>query len=741
MDTFIWIGKTDTPKLGWHIGGPGFEASAEDVKDSFIAERHSMLFRKTLPLTAQVARATVSVCGLGLYQLYLNGKKVGDAVLSPLETMYQKRVLFDEFDVTGMLRQGENVLAAEVGNGKYSPPVKYWDWRGAWYGDPCLTVRLKVRFLDGSEAEFSADGTWKCAHGAIFENCWYDGEHRDGNLEQDGWNDTGFDDSGWDNALVVEAPSENIEKNNFFHIQKLREIHPVRIYEGPEGKMVCDFGENISGWTRIRAKGQPGAKITLRHGERVTQSGCLDAKTNRHAENTDVYILNGKPIQEFEPQFTLHGFSGVEVSIEGQAQILEIAACVVHASLEETGSFLCDNGDFNRLHEVILRTQKAALMSFPMDCPQRDERKGWLGDAHVTTHTCLYNFDMRGFYEKWLEDIRLNRNPETGAVPFIAPWHGTAHALDWSSGYAIILWDYYLFYRDKAILEHHVDALIRYVEFLKTTGPIQEKTRYGDWMSVAEGWNRGDPTSGTTMYYYYNISNLVKILGVLGRKEEEARYAALKETVKEAILERFYDPGAKGFDDNTQFSLSMALMLDLIPETDVPAMVERLVEDVKNHGCHLTTGILGTRYLMEVLRDQGRQDVAMKLLLQDTYPSWLDLIRGRTTLAERWDGTGSGNHCMFGSVDSILYSMLAGIRIGEEIVVEPWYAEELNWVDATVKLPQGSIRVRWERQEGGIRTEVTLSGNLTATFRQGEVCEALTEGTYILKKGDVSNES
>lgn len=732
MDNFIWIGKTDTSKLGWRIGGPSFEERAKGVKDSFNPEHHSILFRKALPLTTPVARATVSVCGLGLYQLYLNGEKVGDAVLSPLETMYQKRILFDEFDVTGLLRQGENILAAEVGNGKYSPPVKYWDWRGAWYGDPCLTLRLKVSFADGSEAEFSTDGTWKCARGAIFENCWFDGEHRDGNLEPEGWKTAGFDDSSWHNALVVETPGESVVKNTFFHIKKLREIRPVRVFQGPDGKKVYDFGENIPGWTRIRVKGCCGAKVTLRHGERVAEDGTLDTKTNRRAMNTDVYILNSKPIQEFEPQFTLHGFSGVEVYIEGEAQILEIAACVVHAVLEETGSFLCDNADLNRLHEVILRTQKAALMSFPIDCPQRDERKGWLGDAHVTSHTCLYNFDMTGFYEKWLEDIRLNRNPETGAVPFIAPWHGTAHALDWSAAYAIILWDYYLFYRDKAILERHVDALIRYVEFLKTTGPIQEKTRYGDWMSVAEGWNRGDPTSGTTMYYYYNISNLVKILGVLGRREEEARYAELKETVKKAILERFYDADSKGFDDSTQFSLSMALMLGLIPEADVPAVVERLVEDVQNHGNHLTTGILGTRYLMEVLRDQGRQDVAMKLLLQDTYPSWLDLIRGRTTLAERWDGTGSGNHCMFGSVDSILYSMLAGIRIGEEIVVEPWYAEELNWVDATVRLPGGSIRVCWERKEISIRTEVTVTGNIKVTFQHGGIRKFLTEGTHIL---------
>lgn len=732
MEKFIWIGKTDTPKLGWHIDGPGFEKTAEGVKDSLQVERHSVLFRKVLSLTVPVARATVSVCGLGLYQLYLNGKKVGDAVLSPLETMYQKRVLFDEFDVTDMLRQGENVLAAEVGNGKYSPPVKYWDWRGAWYGDPCLTVRLKVCYCDGSAVDFSTDGSWKCAYGPVFENCWYDGEHRNGNLEPEGWKSTGFDDSGWNNALVVEAPSENLEKNTFFHIKKIREIKPVRVFHGPEGKKVFDFGENISGWTRIRVRGQAGTKITLWHGERVTKDGLLDTETNRHAKNTDVYILNGSPVQEFEPQFTLHGFSGVEVSIEGEAEVTEIAACVVHAALEETGTFLCDNAELNRLHQVILRTQKAALMSFPIDCPQRDERKGWLGDAHVTSHTCLYNFDMARFYEKWLEDIRLNRNPETGAVPFIAPWHVTGHAMDWSAGYAIILWDYYLFYRDKAILERHVDALIRYVEFLKTTGPIQEKTRYGDWMSVAEGWVRGDPASGTSMYYYYNISNLVKILGVLGRKEEEGRYAALKETVKKAILERFYDSGVKGFDDNTQFSLSMALMLGLIPESDVHAMVERLVADVQNHGYHLTTGILGTRYLMEVLRDQGRQDVAMKLLLQDTYPSWLDLIRDRTTLAERWDGSGSGNHCMFGSVDSIFYSMLAGIRIGEEIVVEPWYAEELNWLDATVKLPQGSIRVRWERQKDGIRTEVTLTGSITATFQHDGVRKPLAEGTHIL---------
>jgi alpha-L-rhamnosidase len=362
-------------------------------------------------------------------------------------------------------------------------------------------------------------------------------------------------------------------------------------------------------------------------------------------------------------------------------------------------------------------------MSCPYDCPQRDERLGWLGDAHVTADTCLYNFDMRRYYDKWLEDIRVNMHAETGVVPHIVPWHNFEEtAIDFATGYAIVLWEHYLFYRDPSILAQHCDALIKFTDYMTQFGPILEKTRYGDWMSLAEGWTRGDPACSASLFYYYMMTLLIKVLTVLGRNEELTRYTAIAEDVKKAIVAHFYDAENKSFDDNTQFSLAFALKLGLIPEEDEQAVLARLVADIRAHDDHLTTGIFGTKFLMSTLEKFGQYDVAMRLILQKTFPSWLNMIEGRTTLPEQWDGgleaLKSQNHCMFGSVDSIFYSMLAGIRPKDDcVVIDPYFAPEMNRVKAKTVLAGGSITVEWNRTEQGIILNVEVNGAENVFFR------------------------
>jgi len=729
MNNIKWIGKTDTPKCEWGINGENCTKTLKAQASRINVERRSILFRKDIKLTKEIRKATAFVCGLGYYDFFLNGKKVGDYVLAPVETNYLKRVLYDEFDVTQMLINGTNTIGVELGNGRYSTQKRYWSWRAAWYGDPCLALKLMVAYEDGTEEIYSTDSSWKCSYGAVTFNCFYDGEHYDANLEQKSWNENSFDDRTWDNALEVSAPEGALEKNSFFHIKKNRIIKPVKISEKLLGKYVYDFGENISGWAKITVKGIKGEKIRIRYAEKLVNN-TLDTYSNGNAENIDYYILNSDEIQEYEPRFTLHGFSAIEITIDGcNAEILDVEAYHVHADIEQSGNFTCDNEDINRLHDVILRTQKSALMCYPIDCPQRDERLGWLGDAHLTDLTCMYNFDMYKFYDKWLEDIRLSAHSETGAISHIAPWHSFFHAVDWSAGYAIILWDWYLFYRDKNILAKHCDTLIRYVEFLKEQGPILEKSKYGDWMSVVEGWNRGDPGCCTTLYYYYCISILVKVLTVIEKDDLKQKFEKIKEYERTEILKKFYNSETKLFDDNTQFSISFALKLGLIPEEDVEIVVNNLVEDIKNHDYHLTTGILGTKYVMEVLRNRNKQDISMKLILQNTYPSWLNLIENKTTLSECWNGTKSQNHCMFGSVDGILYSMLAGINVGDEITISPYFADEINEVNAETKLANGTIGVSWEKSEDGIDLTITITGDIEVRYNS----ELLTSGIHYFK--------
>ena len=716
MDAVSWIGKTDTPRLSWGVNGEGYSESLNAARNAVTPENKSILFRKTVTVGERLLSATVCVCGLGFYEMYVNGQRVGDFVLTPLETDYRKRVLYDEYDVTALLQSGENALGVELGNARYSPQKKYWDWRAAWHGDPCLALRLRLRYEGGREETVETDSSWKCAYGPLVKNCFYDGEVYDARAEQPGWNCCGFDDSHWRQALPVAAPGGRLERNTYFHIQKHRTLKPETVFKHSDAKLVCLFPENISGWVRIRVKGERGAKVRLRYAEKVL-NGEIDTRSNGGAENTDVYILNDKAEQTYEPRFTFRGFLAVEVTVEGVAELLSAEAYQVYAGIPRTGSFDCDAPEIMGLHDVILRTQKAALFSYPLDCPQRDERMGWLGDAHITAETCLYNFDMRQFYAKWLEDVRLSAHSKTGAIPFIAPCHWNGHAVDWSAGYGIVLWEQYLFYRDKKLLQRHCDTLIRYAEYLGSLGPILEKTRYGDWMSTAEGWVRGDPACCASLYYYYTLLILENILRILERNEEFCRFSAVAAEEKRAILARFYDPETNSFDDNTQFSLAFALKLKLIPEETVPQVLEKLLQDIRDRDYHLTTGILGTRYVMEVLVEYRQQETAIKLILQKDYPGWLALIQGKTTLSERWDGRGSQNHCMFGSVDGIFYRMLAGIRVGECIEIDPYPAKELDRVCAKVCFGDGEVGVSWRRQGEKILLSLDITGSREVLFR------------------------
>ena len=713
------------PRLPFGENGEGWGEIAEANLQKISTEKASVIFRKEYTFAETPVKAKVSICGLGFYHLYIDGKRVGNYTLSPLETAYRKLALYDEFDVTSLLPAGTHTFAVELGNARFSTPKKYWGWRAAYYGDPCLSFELDVAYPDGRGEKLFCDKSWKCSHGAVTHNCYYDGERRDARLEQKGWKENGFDDGSWQNAIEIESPTRRLEKNDYFHIVKRTELDPVKVKKRVNGKTIHVFGENISGWVRIKVRGERGEAVRIRYAETM-RDGYLDTVSNADAENTDEYILSGEGIEVYEPSFHFCGFSVVEVMIENcKAELIEVKAFHVYADVENCGQFDCDNEDVNHLHDIILRTQKSALQSFPMDSPQRSERLGWMGDAHITDLVCLYNFDMRAYYLKFLEDIALCAHSETGAMPHIAPWHDQFHSIDWSAGFPVILWDHYLFYRDKKVLEKYAPALMRYIDFLKTQGPILPKTRYGDWMSMAEGWTRGDPESCSTLYYYYDLLISQNVLEALDQDTSEI--TKLIESEKEIILDTFYDSENINFDGNSQFSLAFALKLGIIPENDITAAIEKLVGDVKAHGYHLTTGILGTKYIMEVLRDFGRGDVAMKLILQDTYPSWLNMTRGNTTLPEQWEGGKSQNHCMFGSVDGIFYSMLAGIRVEKEIEIAPYFAKEINHVRAKTKFGCGSIEVEWTRCDNKITLAVKIEGGIKVKYAD----EVLGDGTHI----------
>lgn len=707
--SFNWIGKTNTPRLCWGYNGEGVDDAHSSALRETAVEPRGILLRKTYNIKNGIKRATASVCGLGLYRFFVNGKECDTGAMAPLETDFRKKVIYDEVDITDILYAGENAFGIELGNGRYSTRKKYWGWRAKWYGDPMAFLDVHIEYVNGEKEVLKTDPSWKTSYSAVTNNCIYDGEHYDARLEQQGWNRVGFDDSLWDNAVCVERPCDNLEKNRYFKIKRVRELRPLSVEEPLFGYWICKFNENIPGRVKIRVKGKRGAEIIIRYAERFGIE--LDTRSNHFADNVDIYTLKGDGIEEYEPRFTLHGFSACVISCQDRdAELIDVVACEIRADIQRTGSFVCDDEDINRLHDVILRSQSAALMSYPFDCPQRDERLGWVGDAHITDLVCLYNMDMKEYYRKWFKDIHLGIHSETGLVPHIAPRVEFEHAVDWSAGYAIILWDYYLFYRDVEIIDKYYGDIEKYYNALVRDGKILPASRYGDWMSLEKGWQRGDPRSCTTLYAYYVLKLLVQMSQVLGKKEQEERYSCALDEYKAIIIKEFYDFETGLFDDGSQFAQSFAIKLDLIPAERKKDACQKLAENVINNGYHLSTGMLGTKYIMEVLSQNGYEDIAMKLILQKDYPGWLDLIKGKTTLSEKWDGTMSQNHCMFGSVDAIFYSMLGGINIAENII-KPYFAKELNYVKCSVKAASGYVSVDWERVDDKIKLKIECPEN------------------------------
>ncbi len=728
---FIWIGKTDTPRLFWGYNGENADELHAKALKNVQTEKKGILLRGSYKVNARVKKAVVRVCGLGMFRFYVNGKECDIGTMAPLETDFRKRVIYEEIDVTDLLTVGENIFGIELGNGRYSTRKKYWGWRAKWYGDPMAFMEMQIDFDNGESDVFTTNSEWKSSYSAVTDNCIYDGEHYDARLEQNGWNKTGFDDSLWDNAVCVETSCDNFEKNEYFKIQCVRELQPELFAEPLFGYWVCKFSENIPGRARIRVKGKRGAKVIIRYAERFDIE--LDPRSNHFADNVDIYTLKGEGIEEYEPHFTHHCFSACIVSCpDRDAELVSVTACEVRACMNHVGKFWCDNDDVNRLHDVILRSQHAALMSYPFDCPQRDERLGWLGDAHITDLVCMYNMDMRKYYCKWFEDIHLGINSENGLVPHISPRVDFEHAVDWSAGYLIILWDYYLFYRDSDIINKYYDDAEKYYDTLTKDGKILPVSKYGDWMSVEEGWTRGDPRCCTTLYAYYVLKLLTLMSEATGRTDKQERYSRELREYKEYIIERFFNKDTCLFDDGSQFAQSFAIKLDLIPQDMKEKACEKLVNNIAEHDYHLTTGILGSKYIMEVLSQNGYRDIAMKLILQPDYPGWMDLIKGKTTISEKWDGSMSQNHCAFGSVDAVFYTMLGGINIGEDITVNPYFAKQINHVKCSLKTIKGMVAVEWKRADNKIELSIDCPMNVK-TIINGKVTEE-DNGRYIIEE-------
>lgn len=682
----------------------------------------AIYLRKEFSSPGPVSRATVYICGLGYYELYINGQRVGDRVLDPAWSDYRQIAYYSIYEVTHLI-QSQNAIGVILGNGRH---IKKYG-----YGFPKLILKMEIYYAGGGYDLITSDNSWKASAGPLQENGLYFGENYDHRLEQPGWNLAGFEDDRWPKVELVKGPP--LIAQDLPPVKIVERLKPREISSPGPGVYIFDFGQNISGWVRLKVSGLAGTEIKLRFAELLQPDGNLNPRTNDQARATDVFILNGEGQEQYEPRFTYHGFRYVELTgFPGQPAEDTLEARFVHSAVDRAGFFDSSHPLINQIHQLVVNCQRANLMSIPTDCPQRDERHGWLADAAMTMEEACFNFDLAAFYQHFLHLIRLAQK-EDGSLPdFVPPYNPSVYPADpaWGSAYISLCWQVYMFYGDREILKKHYQNLKNYIEFLrsKAVGQLLSPLgKYGDWCQPGSLVAKKTPLDlVSTWFYYHDVLIFSEICSLLGRQAEAREYKELTAQIKAAFNRTFLQKGQykairQGPVDRLpdQTANALPLYLDLVPEEDREEVLNNLITSiVTHHDYHLDTGLIGTRFLLDVLSKSGRQDIALKIILQDTYPGWGYMIReGATSLWERWEkltgpGMNSHNHIMFGSVDAWFYKNLAGLELIEPgwrvFQVKPYAPEEISQVRARINTIQGEIAVSWQKSDSLFTLELEI---------------------------------
>lgn len=708
------------------------------------------MFRKAFRIEKPVRRATAYICGLGYYELRLNGKKVGDSVLDPAFTRYDRRALYVTHDVTSQLARGTNALGVILGNGWFNYTVDaawYFD-EAAWRAWPKMLLKLEIEFTDKTTQIIVSDGTWKFATSPIVSNALLNGETYDARLEKPGWDTARYDDKNWITAKVVEPPKGILSAQMTQPIRATQELKTVKLTQPKPGMFVFDIGQNIAGVAQLSVRGPAGATVTMLYGEQLNSDGTVDQKKiKEHTYDgefqVDRYILKGGGAEVWQPRFVYSGFRYVQVTgFPGKPTPANMRAFAVHTDLESTGSFECSNTVLNDIQRCTRWSYVNNFHGHPTDCPQR-EKNGWTGDAHLAAEAGLYNFEPSASYTKWMRDFHDEQRP-TGELPGIVPTGGWGYKWGngpaWDSAYVLIPWYLYQYRGDQRILAEHYDRLKLYVDYLTTrasNGIV--KIGLGDWCPA----KTKTPVEITSTGYYYADAVIVsKIATLLGKKEDAARYAALAADIKKAFNRAFFNPQTKQYGAGSQTALSCALYQGLVEPQHVAAVTGNLVADVAAQKDHLDCGILGTKYLLHALTDNGRADVAYTVTSQTTAPSWGNWIkRGATTLWEDWEGKSSLNHIMFGDISAWFFGTLAGIRPDptapgfKKIIIRPTPVGDLKWARASHDSMRGKIVSDWKREREKFVLDVAIPANTTATvFIPAKNATNVTEGGKPLDK-------
>jgi alpha-L-rhamnosidase len=707
-------------------------------------------FRKEFQLDKPISSARVYVTSHGFYELHLNGQKVGDRVLTPGWTSYGKRLQYQVYDITSMLVKGKNAIGAVLGDGWYRGSLA-WSRNWAVYGKTLgLFMQMEVTYTDGTTAVIVSDESWKAIKdGAIRMNDIYNGETYDATKKLTGWDKPDYNEGKWIN-VKTSAYKFNLIATEGPAVRKIQEIKPVKIFRTPKGSLIADMGQNMVGWIRLKVNGPKGTVVTLRHAEVLDKYGEFYTTNLRAAKCQLTYTLAGTGEETYEPRFTFMGFRFVEVSgFPGELKPENLTGVVVHSDMPVTGTYESSNQLLNQLQHNIQWGQKGNFVDVPTDCPQRDERLGWTGDAQAFCRTAAYNMDVASFFSKWLKDVAADQR-KGGEVPVVIPDvlnpQGSPTA-DCSAGWGdvavIAPWTMYQVYGDKDLLRTQYPSMLAWVDYIKKTAGddyIWNKgSIYGDWLFYHPPVNNHPEPDGhtehdfiATAFYAYSTQLLVQAAELFGQSEDAGVYRAVHEKIKE-VFNNEYVTKAGRVGTNSQTSYVLALMFNLLPDELRPKAARFLAEDIRSRGNRLSTGFLGTVYLCHVLSDNGYTDVAYDLLLQENYPSWLYPVKmGATTIWERWDGQktdstfqdpgmNSFNHYAYGAIGDWMYRVSAGIEIGKpgykQIIIQPHPTKRLEYSKASFESSYGTIRSGWERKNSKILVTVSIPVNTTAVIK------------------------
>ncbi len=710
------------------------------VEDSIM--RPSPLLRKEFYADKKIVSATAYITAHGLYEAEINGRRVGDEYLTPGWTSYKNRLQYQVYDVTDLIKNGVNAIGVALGNGWYRGIIGFGNNINVYGKDIALLFQMNIVYSDGTTDSVISNDKWKSSTGEIRYAEIYNGETIDARKEKKGWTLPGYDDSKWSNVITKDFSKDVLIATQNEPVRKHEIFKPVRIFKTPSGEDVIDFGQNLVGWVIVKVKGNAGDTIKISHAEVLTKDGNFYTDNLRAAKAEDNYILKGGEEETFEPHFTWHGFQFIKVEgYKGKLQPENFTAVAIYSDMKPTGTFTTSNPLINQLQHNIQWGQKGNFLDVPTDCPQRDERLGWTGDAQVFSRTATFNMNVNNFFAKWLKDVAADQI--NGSVPFVVPnvlGDNAGGSAGWADAATIIPWNVYLAYGDKRVLENQYNSMKAWVEYMhgKSHNDLWNTGfHFGDWLFYRPDDDNDGRAAVTDKYliaqcfYAHSTQLLINAAKVLGKHDDVATYTALLQKIKEAFLKEYMTPNGR-LVSGTQTAYVLALNFDMLPESLRTQAASRLADNVKSYNEHLTTGFLGTPYLCHVLTRFGYDSIAYKLLLQQTYPSWLYPVKmGATTIWERWDGIkpdssfetpgmNSFNHYSYGAIGDWMYRSMVGLDTYEDgvgykhIKIQPHIGGNFSKASASLETYYGRLSCEWKIDSSAIMMDIEIPANTKA---------------------------